>query len=249
MDIRRYRILLFAAACCLSQASFAAPAQVAANNPSVAVANLGDAAPALPGVSLHPVPGHQNAQGWLSTQFQQQRATLHTVYVAPIQVEVAADSAYKDLAPEELAALNQAFQQALVKQLPTDMQLVTTPQADSMRIEITLQRSEIKKAGFRLLNYTPVGFLVNHAKTAAGVSKVSFQGMVVAVRGFDPAGRPLLALDMKPQGVPADPGSALNPADADPNQVPMTPVRLDQMPGYLAAKTPQFRQALAALAT
>jgi len=198
------------------------------------------------GMALTPVPGHGNAQGWVSPDFVSRRTGMHTIYVAPIEVQAAADSQYLNLSPDELAELNRHFRVALAAQLPPGMKLVSEPQPDSMTVNLALKQGEMKKDGFHLLNW-PVGFLISHAKAAAGVSKVSFANMVVNVEAYDAQGVPLLALNMRPQGIPADPGSALNPADADPNQVRMSPVRLDQMPAYLAGTTPQFQAALRAL--
>ena len=200
------------------------------------------------GMALTPVPGHGNAQGWVSPDFVSRRTGMHTIYVAPIEVQAAADSAYRDLSPNELAELNLHFREKLAAQLPPGLTLVAAPQPDSMLVNVALMQSEMKKDGFHLRNLTPFGFVISHAKAAAGVSKVSFASMLVGVKVSDPQGQPLLALTIKPQGIPADPGSALNPADADPNQVPMSPVRLDQMPAYLAAKTGKIEAVLQALA-
>lgn len=194
-----------------------------------------------------PVPGHSNATGWRAADFARRRAGLTTVYVAPIQLCAAADSPSHDLSPDQRALLDQQFRSALAARLPAGLTLVSSPRADSLRIEVKLADAEMKKAGFNPLNYTPIGFLVSHAKAAAGVSKVTVQGMRVAIRAADPDGAMLWALTIRPLGQPADPGSALDPADADPTRVPMTPVRLDQMPGYLAdkaAELPAWVQAL-----
>ncbi len=187
-----------------------------------------------------PVPGHPNATGWRAADFSQRRAGLATLYIAPIQVRAAADSPYHDLSPDQWGQLDQQFRGALASRLPAGLTLVSSPQADSLRIDVTLTDAEMKKAGFNLLNYTPVGFLVSHAKAAVGVSKVTVQGMRVGIRAADPSGTTLWALTIRPLGHPADPGSALDPADADPTRVPMTPVRLDQMPDYLAGKAAQL---------
>lgn len=246
MRIRRQFVVLLAAMACVCQWPLGAMAQ---NLPAQGEAPLARVNPALAqdALQLHPVPGFGNAQGWLATDFDQRRPTLHTLYLEPIEVQAAADSSYRDLAPDELAALDRQFHAALVAQVPPGLTLVAAPQPDSIRVRVTLQQSEMKKDGFHLLNLTPIGFLVSHAKTAVGVSKVSFVRMVVGVRAYDSHGNALLALEMKPQGIPADPGSALDPAAADPDRVPMSPVRLDQLPTYLAAKTSRFRQALHAL--
>jgi len=203
--------------------------------------------PAASPATLLPVPGHPNVVGWRAANFPAQRAGLSAVYIAPIQIQMAPDSPYHDLAPDELARLNQQFRTTVAAQLPTGLTLVPAPQPDAMRIEITLAGAEMKKDGFNPLNYTPVGFLLSHAKAAAGVSKVAVRQMEVGVRAYDGTGAPLWALTIRPLGQPADPGSALDPADADPTRVPMTPVRLDQMPGYLAAKVAQFPTLIEAL--
>lgn len=225
---------------------------VAQGAPSSALANPPNDINSLPASrdpQLSPVPGHANAQGWLSPDFRSRRATLHTLYVESIAVRSAPDSPYRDLSPNELATLNRDFGTELATHLPPDLKLVSAPQPDSMLVNVTLDQSEMKKDGFHLRNLTPFGFLISHAKTAAGVSKIMFERMVVDVRASDANGALLFVLDMKPQGIPADPASALTPAEADPNQVPMSPVRLDQMPAYLAAKTPKLQSALQALAS
>jgi hypothetical protein len=204
---------------------------------------------AMPSVQqLRSVPGHPNAEGWINPDFRLHRMGLHTLYIEPIKVQAAADSPYRDLSPSELATLNQQFRIAVAGQLPPNLKLVAAPQPDSMLVGIVLQHSEMKKDGFHLRNYTPIGFLVSHAKAAVGVSKISFERMRVEVNAHNSAGTALFVLNLKPQGIAADPGSALTPADADPNQVPMSPVRLDQMPTYLAAKVAKFQMALQALA-
>jgi hypothetical protein len=244
MRINRKYFLGFATALALGQLPLTAAAQgEAAYQAPVAATHAVSPAP-----QLNPVPGHPNAQGWINRDFRLHRMGLHTLYIEPIEVQSAADSPYRDLSPEELATLNQQFRLAVAAQLPPDLKLVAAPQPDSMLVNIVLQHSEMKKDGFHLRNYTPIGFLVSHAKAAVGVSKISFERMLVNVNAYNSAGDALFVLTMKPQGIPADPGSALTPADADPNQVPMSPVRLDQMPTYLAAKVAKFQTALQALA-
>jgi len=248
MFITRKYFVLMAVVAGTCQLPLTAAAQGVPTSPVVLAAPAASVPTSLSGVSLRPVPGHPNAQGWLNPDFRVRRTSLHTLYIEPIEVQAAADSAYRDLSPNELAELNLHFREKLAAQLPPGLTLVAAPQPDSMLVNVALMQSEMKKDGFHLRNLTPFGFVISHAKAAAGVSKVSFASMLVGVKVSDPQGQPLLALTIKPQGIPADPGSALNPADADPNQVPMSPVRLDQMPAYLAAKTGKIEAVLQALA-
>jgi len=249
MHINRKSLVMLVATISACQLPLSALAQDAPGITTSSQAHTVTGPASSHGMAMNPVPGHANALGWVNPDFLSRRTSMHTIYVAPIEVQAAVDSPYRNLSPNELAELNQQFRAALAVQMPPGMKLVSEPQPDSMTVDLALKQSEMKKDGFHLRNYTPFGFLIRHAKTAVGVSKVSFVNMRVDVEAYDAQGVPLLALNIKPQGHPADPGSALNPADTDPNQVPMTPVRLDQMPAYLAAKTPQFQAALRAMSS
>ncbi len=222
-------------------------ALLAASAGRAATRDAAAAACASAGNAQVPVPGHSNVTGWRAADFARRRAGLTTVYVAPIQLCAAADASYHNLSHDQRALLDRQFRAALAARLPGGLTLVSSPRADSLRIEVRLADAEMKTAGFNPFNYTPIGFLVSQAKAAAGVSNVTVQGMRVLIRAADPDGALLWALTIRPLGQPADPGSALDPADADPTRVPMTPLRLDQMPGYLAdkaAELPAWVQAL-----
>jgi hypothetical protein len=183
-------------------------------------------------VQLAPVAQFPGTRGYLAPDYPAQRARLHSVYIAPIEVFLAADSPYKGIDPAEMAQVTHAFAQILTQDVMKDMTVVDTPQPDSLILQIALTDVRLEKQGFRLRNLTPVGMAINGVKRVAGISKISFKAMTVQAIGASGDNETLLfAIDNPPQ-----------PGEAAPESV-----RLDEVPKVLGMKAQNLRAAFEAI--
>jgi hypothetical protein len=110
--------------------------------------------------------------------------------------------------------------------------VVDTPQADSMILQIALTDVRLKKRSLKLRDLTPVGAAINGAKRVAGISKISFTTMTVQAVGIVPdTDVALFAINNPPP--PGDAGQE--------------PVRLDEVPALLDEKAARLRSAFIAI--
>jgi Protein of unknown function (DUF3313) len=183
-------------------------------------------------VKLAPVAQFPGTSGYLAPDYTAQRARLHSVYIAPIEVFLAPDSPYKGIDPSEMVQVTNAFAQILTQDVMKDMTVVDAPRPDSLILQIALTDVRLDKQGFRLRNLTPVGMAINGVKRVAGISKISFKTMTVQAIGASGDNETLLfAIDNPPR-----------PGDAAPE-----PVRLDEVPKALGAKAQNLRAAFDAI--
>src|ERR1700761_507723 len=182
-------------------------------------------------VQLTPVAQFPGTRGYMAPDYAAQRARLHSVYLVPIEVFLAADSPYKGIDPDEMAQVTHTFAQILTQEVMKDMTVVDTPRADSLILQIALTDVRLEKQGFRLRNLTPVGIAINGVKRVAGISKISFKTMTVQAIGASGDNETLLfAIDNPPR-----------PGDAQES------VRLDEIPKVLATKAQNLRAAFQAI--
>jgi hypothetical protein len=183
-------------------------------------------------VKLVPVAQFPGTSGYLAPDYPAQRARLHSVYIAPIEVFLAPDSPYKGIDPAEMAQVTQAFAQILTQDVMQNMTVVSAPQPDSLILQIALTDVRLEKQGFRLRNLTPVGMAINGVKRVAGISKISFKTMTVQAIGASGDNETLLfAIDNPPR-----------PGDTAPESV-----RLDEVPKVLGTKAQNLRAAFDAI--
>jgi hypothetical protein len=181
-------------------------------------------------VQLTPIAQFPGTKSYMAPDYRAQRARLHSVYLAPIEVFLAPDSPYKGIDPEEMAQVTRTFAQILTQDVMKDMTVVDTPQPDSLILQIALTDVRLEKQGFRLRNLTPVGIAINGVKRVAGVSKISFKTMTVQAIGASGDNETLLfAIDNPPR-----------PGDVQES------VRLDEIPKLLAAKAQTLKAAFEA---
>ena len=76
------------------------------------------------------------------------------------EVWISPDSKYKGVKPDELKALSDEFQTALVDSLSTDYQIVDAPGPNVLYLRFAVSNLHLKKKR-RLLDYTPVGVVTN----------------------------------------------------------------------------------------
>jgi hypothetical protein len=179
-----------------------------------------------------PVAQFPGTSGYLAPDYTAQRARLHSVYIAPIEVFLSPDSPYKGIDPAEMAQVTSAFAQILTRDVMKDMTVVDVPRADSLILQIALTDVRLEKQGFRLRNLTPVGIAINGVKRVAGISKISFKQMTVQAIGASGDNETLLfAIDNPPR-----------PGEAAPESV-----RLDEVPKVLGTKAQNLRAAFDAI--
>ena len=167
-----------------------------------------------------------------NNDYDAQRARLHSVYIAPMEIFLAPDSPYKGIEPEQMAALTRAFSDALRENVLKSANVVDTPQPDSMILQPALTDVRLTKRSLRLRDLTPVGAAINGVKRVAGISKVSLTTLTVQAVGVAPdSDGALFAINNPPP-----------PGDAEPE-----PVRLDQVPALLDKKAERLRAAFTAI--
>jgi hypothetical protein len=182
-------------------------------------------------VQLTPVTQFPGTTGYMAPDYPAQRARLHSVYLAPIEVFLAPDSPYKGIDPEEMVQVTHTFAQILTQEVIKDMTVVDTPRPDSLILQIALTDVRLEKQGFRLRNLTPVGVAINGVKRVAGISKISFKTMTVQAIGASGDNETLLfAIDNPPR----------------PGDVPES-VRLDEIPKVLATKAQNLKAVFEAI--
>ncbi|SAL31238.1 DUF3313 family protein [Caballeronia telluris] len=185
-----------------------------------------------PDVRLAPVPQLPGTTGYIAPDYDTQRAALHSIYLAPIEIFLAPDSPYKGIEPTQMAALTAAFTDILRADVLKNAVLVDTPQADSMIVQVALTDVRLTRRSFHPRDITPVGIVINGVKRVAGISKVSLATMTVQAEGLGPDGETLLfAIDNPPPR-----------GDAAPE-----PVRLDEVPALLGAKASRLQSAFLAV--
>ncbi|MFC0397599.1 DUF3313 family protein [Paraburkholderia rhizosphaerae] len=182
-------------------------------------------------VQLTPVAQFPGTTGYMAPDYAAQRARLHSVYLAPIEVFLSPDSPYKGIDPDQMAQVTRTFAQILTQEVMKDMTVVDSPRPDSLILQIALTDVRLEKEGFRLRNLTPVGVAINGVKRVAGVSKISFKTMTVQAIGASGDNETLLfAINNPPR----------------PDDVPES-VRLDEIPRALAAKAQNLKAAFEAI--
>jgi hypothetical protein len=183
-------------------------------------------------VPLTPIVQFPGTTGYIAPDYDARRAQLHSVYIAPIEIFLAPDSPYKGIEPEEMAQLTSAFANAVREDVLKSANVVDTPQADSMILQIALTDVRLKKRSLKLRDLTPVGAAINGAKRVAGISKISFTTMTVQAVGIVPdTDVALFAINNPPP--PGDAGQE--------------PVRLDEVPALLDEKAARLRSAFIAI--
>jgi uncharacterized protein DUF3313 len=182
-------------------------------------------------VQLTPVAQFPGTKGYMAPDYRAQRAQLHSVYLAPIEVFLAPDSPYKGIDPDEMVQVTHTFVQILTQEVMKDMTVVDTPGPDSLILQIALTDVRLEKQGFRLRNLTPVGIAINGVKRVAGISKISFKTMTVqAIGAFGDNETLLFAIDNPPK-----------PGEVEDS------VRLDEIPRVLATKAQNLKAAFEAI--
>ncbi|HEY3597962.1 MAG TPA: DUF3313 family protein [Paraburkholderia sp.] len=183
-------------------------------------------------VTLTPVKQFPGTTGYIAPDYTAQRARLHSVYIAPIEIFLAPDSPYKGIDPAEMAQVTTTFAQLLTQDVMKDMTVVSAPQPDSLIVQIALTDVRLKKQGFRLRNLTPVGVAINGVKRVAGISKISFTTMTVQAIGASGDNETLLfAINNPPLSGDSAPDS----------------VRLDEVPKVLGVKAQNLKAAFEAI--
>src|SRR5262249_44510168 len=83
-------------------------------------------------VQLTPVAQFPGTTGYMAPDYAAQRARLHSVYLAPIEVFLSPDSPYKGIDPDEMAQVTRTFAQILTQEVMKDMTVVDAPRPDSL---------------------------------------------------------------------------------------------------------------------
>lgn len=96
----------------------------------------------------------------------QRTAQYQGVYVPQPEVFIADDSKYKGISPDDMKAIADAMQSAIVKELHGKFLVLAAPQAGSVTLRTALTNVHLQKKKRGLLSYTPIG-LVAHGVAGA----------------------------------------------------------------------------------
>ncbi len=112
------------------------------------------------------------------------RSVYTRVMIEPVIIFVSPDSKEKGLNADELKALADSFQNALISTLEPEIPVVTQPGEGVLYLRAALVDVKFAKKKRGLLGYTPVGFVVTAAADAAG-ARVQLQDVTLEVEALD----------------------------------------------------------------
>jgi hypothetical protein len=114
------------------------------------------------------------------------RAAYTKVMIEPVTVFISPESEYKGLNADDLKALADGFRETVTKTLEPEIPVVNQGGAGVMYIRAALTNVKVAKKKRGLLGYTPIGFVVTTAASAATGPSLSLQDAVLEIETYDP---------------------------------------------------------------
>lgn len=127
-------------------------------------------------------PDRQGAMIWEKPGLD--RAQYTRVMIEPVTLYISPDSKEKGLKADELKALSDEFEQAIVNTLEPEIPVVSQPGPGVAYIRAAIVDIKLEKKKRGLLGYTPVGFVVTAAADAAGM-RISLKDAVLETEVLD----------------------------------------------------------------
>jgi hypothetical protein len=90
------------------------------------------------------------------------------IVIEPTEIWYDPESPYKGISPDKLAAMTEELRNIMIQNLVGTVNWVFEPGEGVMSLRMAITNVYAKKPKKRLLNYTPIGLVVNGVKKAAG---------------------------------------------------------------------------------
>ena len=166
---------------------------------------------------LKPVPQYPGVDLYKAPDAAAEGAKLRTLYIAPVQLWLDPNSEYKDVSDAQIAEistqLREAYSEAYKKDPGHLLEPVSAPAPDSLVIRSALTDANLVKSRTRLLDFTPIGLVVNGAKHAAGISPISAKSFGVSASGETASGKTVFLIHVAPSTVSTEPDGTKAGAD------------------------------------
>lgn len=117
------------------------------------------------------------------------------VAIDPVLVWYAADSAYKGVEPNELAAVTNSMRELLIENLEPRYAVVREAGPGTLQVRLAITNVVAEKKKRKLMSYTPVGFAVTTAKNMATAGpNINLGSATVEAELLDAEGKRLVVL-------------------------------------------------------